>query len=694
MFRCLSVVLAGIMTITVARAQIVNTVAGNGSPMYLGDGGPGTQASLNDPTSIVLDKSGHLLIADQMNNVIRQLDLASGIITTFPTPSLDWPTGIDVDQYGNVFIADQYNCVIRKWTKSTNTWSVIAGNFSVNPPRPGPATASSLDDPTDVVVDARENVYICDWGSSQVLKVDGVTGNLSVLPTGSLGAPVRLCLDASGNVYIADEANDVVYEYDVTTGAFGTYASGFDGPTGIAFDAAGNLYVAEAYGNEIEMVAATTKLVTWVGGTGAAAFGGDGGPWLKASFNSPRDFAIDPSGIIYIADSHNNRVREVINCRAAVPLQGPATLCTGDTATYRDVDGIGVWVTSNPAILAVDQTGLVTGVTAGSATVTCAPLPGCPVADIATVTVMAGPAHLAPQTFDVCSGDSVLFNPVAGPASYAWNDGTTTGTRYGDVSGIYTVAVTDANACSTVDTFLIAQVYPLPVLSWPPDTILCKDQKVQLTVPAGLPTVRWQDGSNGDAYTVSAPGLYWVHVADQNGCTAADTLTVQRVDMGPPRFLPADTFICRGTTLHLGPSFVFQSYAWSTGSTQPVIDVTAGGDYVLEATDQDGCTWEAGTLVTVVTCKDAIYFPNAFTPNGDGVNEVFKPLVVGTVARYHLVVFDRWGATIFESNDPQNGWDGTRNGAALKAGAYVWFAEYQMAGGPAETTKGTLLLVR
>src|ERR1700748_253360 len=115
-------------------AQIISTIAGNGRAVFSGDGGQATSASLNIPSSIVIDKNGNLLIADQENSVIRKVDLTTGIITTIAgnggayhsgdgMPALQaalyGPTGLAIDNTGNLYIAEEFGSTIRKIDAAT-----------------------------------------------------------------------------------------------------------------------------------------------------------------------------------------------------------------------------------------------------------------------------------------------------------------------------------------------------------------------------------------------------------------------------------------------------------------------------------------------------------------------------------------------------------------------------------------------
>jgi gliding motility-associated-like protein len=100
---------------------------------------------------------------------------------------------------------------------------------------------------------------------------------------------------------------------------------------------------------------------------------------------------------------------------------------------------------------------------------------------------------------------------------------------------------------------------------------------------------------------------------------------------------------------------------------------------------------KAETNIVEQVC--VISFPNAFTPNNDGKNDLFKILNATNLQAYHLAIYSRWGQEVFETNDFSKGWDGKFNGRAQDQGVYVWFCDYHKNGVHKES-KGTVTLLR
>lgn len=156
--------------------------------------------------------------------------------------------------------------------------------------------------------------------------------------------------------------------------------------------------------------------------------------------------------------------------------------------------------------------------------------------------------------------------------------------------------------------------------------------------------------------------------------------------------LPADTILCSGNSLVLDAGAGYNSYRWQDGSTGQSIRVETAGIYWVKLM-RGTCTGADTVRVTVENCTPPIYFPNAFTPNGDGHNDLFRPVLSGHPVFYHFSIYNRWGQRIFDTTDPHKGWDGRIGGHDQGTGTYVWFCSYQFAGDKKMSKRGNFTLI-
>jgi gliding motility-associated-like protein len=193
---------------------------------------------------------------------------------------------------------------------------------------------------------------------------------------------------------------------------------------------------------------------------------------------------------------------------------------------------------------------------------------------------------------------------------------------------------------------------------------------------------------------VNGIGTYAVTVTDGNGCKGRDTSLIKTVNPLPKDFLNADTAICSYGTLELRPVSTFNRYVWSSGGIGSSVIVSQPGIYWLEATDGNACKGRDSITVLTKDCMKGFYVPNAFSPNSDGKNDLFRPLLFGSIKKYQFTIFNRWGEVVFQTYLVQNGWDGRSKGLILPSGVFVWTCTYELEGEVVKSEKGTVMLIR
>lgn len=360
-----------------SNAQIINTIAGNGSSFSSGDGGAATTAGIYGPNGVVFDKLGNLYITEYYSNTIRKVTPA-GIISTIAgtgiagysgdggpatNAQLSKPVKIAIDTLNNLYFADLNNNSIRKITPTGVITTVAGIGIAGYSGDGGLATASRLFHPSGVSCDRMGNIYIADYGNSVIRKVSSVGIITTIAGTGVAGSsgdggpataaqlnqPWGVTPDGTGNLYIADLVNHKVRKISssgtITTFA-GTGVAGFAGDGGAAisamlnqpacviFDQSGNMYISDQLNNRIRKIS-TSGIISTIAGNGIAGYSGDGGPATAAAINSTNDIAFDTLGRLVICDNTNNRVRRISNCVAAItthPLHD--TVPEGTNAIY------------------------------------------------------------------------------------------------------------------------------------------------------------------------------------------------------------------------------------------------------------------------------------------------------------------------------------------------------------------------
>ena len=334
----------------------IATVAGTGSCGYGGDGGPATSASLKLPAGVAVDTSGNVYIADTRNCLVRKV--TGGTIATFagtgscgsgggfggaPTSTdLGRPTGLALDSVGDLYIADSNNCRIEKVSGGTIT--TVAGNVTRQcgySGDGGSALGASLGYPNAVALDSSGTLYIADTNNCRIRKVTGgtittVAGNGLCFYTGDggaatsagLGDPFGVAVDG-GDLYLTDRSCRVrkVSGGTITTVA-GNGFCGYSGdggdatsaslgdPTAVVVVSDGNLYITDQLNCRIRKVSG--GVITTVAGSGTCGFNGDGGAATNARLASPAGIALDGAGNLYVADTGDNRIREVTAATSAI----------------------------------------------------------------------------------------------------------------------------------------------------------------------------------------------------------------------------------------------------------------------------------------------------------------------------------------------------------------------------------------
>lgn len=331
-------------------------VAGTGAKGFAGDGGPATQAQLNEPGGIARGPDGALYICDTANHRLRKLTSDGKISTVAGTGEKGWsgdggpataaklsePYEVRFDRAGNVFWVERLSHCVRKLEAKTGVIRTIAGTGTAGFSGDGePATKAQLNEPHSIGFDPAGNLYICDVKNHRLRKVDMRTGLISTLagtgekkptPDGvpfagaPLSGPRALDFDQAGNLWLAPREGNAILKLDLARGTVhhvaGTGAKGFTGDGGSAKDATlngpkglsvgpnGNVYIADTENHAVRMIDVKRGTIELIAGTGTRGDGPEGDP-LKCQLSRPHGIFVDADGSIFVGDTEARRVRVI-----------------------------------------------------------------------------------------------------------------------------------------------------------------------------------------------------------------------------------------------------------------------------------------------------------------------------------------------------------------------------------------------
>ena len=310
------------------QSWIITTAVGTGERGFAGDGGPAERAVLNGPFDVDFDSDGNLYFSDTFNHRIRRVDARTGVITTCAGSGeagyagdggpatcarLNEPYGIAIDKVANLYIADRHNHCVRRVDGASGVITTFAG-----------------------------------YGSSAEFDGDGGPASL-----GGMVEPNGLALDpAHRRLFIADVADHRVRVVDLAAGTIATFAgtgaakhsgdggpataAGVHGARAVKVAADGTVYILERQGSTLRAVDPRNGIITTVAGTGVRAYSGDDGPALAATFDAPKELAIDCDGNLLIVDTENHAIRQMdIRSGTVVTIAGGRKGTEGDGGPAR-----------------------------------------------------------------------------------------------------------------------------------------------------------------------------------------------------------------------------------------------------------------------------------------------------------------------------------------------------------------------
>jgi gliding motility-associated-like protein len=283
----------------------------------------------------------------------------------------------------------------------------------------------------------------------------------------------------------------------------------------------------------------------------------------------------------------------------------------------------------------------------------------------------------------ICNAVPVLLQVPSGAASYQWYNagnsivGANLNTFLASQTGDYSVEITNASGCSAIsNTVIVSFNASISVGIYNATPFPCEGDVVYLSTTQNFNQIDWTTGESGIQIAVTSSGNYGVTVVSSGGCTASKNIDI---DFLPKPMVEAGDNIASDCV----NGVLLQGIGDGTPTWEPALGLSNVNTFDVKAfptnttiyylTVDNGTCKATDSLIVSAECS-SVYMPSAFTPNGDGLNDVFKAFGMD-LQDFKLVIYNRWGEKIFQSQDIDLGWDGTYKGAPSPLGLYIWELE-------------------
>lgn len=280
----------------------------------------------------------------------------------------------------------------------------------------------------------------------------------------------------------------------------------------------------------------------------------------------------------------------------------------------------------------------------------------------------------------VCDGTPAVVTVTTNADTVRWNTGVTTKALTITDPGTYWVMVKNTYGCSRGDTFDVA-AKPSPVLNLDDSTAICPDETITLNAFYPGATYLWNTGATSSSLAVNTTGVYYV-TSTLDNCSSRDTIAVNAkkiavANAGPDVVVMENNSIRLNATQHPDNA----TYAWTPSFTlsdpliaDPIATPAATTEYTVNVTSVDGCTAQDKMLVTI---QYLLNIPNAFSPNGDAINDKWRIYNINRYPLCRVSIFNRYGQQMFSSVGYREPWDGTFKGSPLSPATYYYVIELE-----------------
>jgi gliding motility-associated-like protein len=391
-------------------------------------------------------------------------------------------------------------------------------------------------------------------------------------------------------------------------------------------------------------------------------------------------------------------VLSVIDINPVVDAGNNQSICQGEsatlTATSSNANVTYNWTPGN------QTTASITVNTAGSYIVTATDANGCFGVDTVVVTVFATPVPDLGANVSICGNESVTLSSAGSFTTYEWSTNETTSTITVSNADTYSLTVTDANGCAGTDDVVVSVLGDLVIEL--DDFTVCSGEAVTITAPVGFTTYSWTSGETTQSIIATQQGEYTVQVTDDNGCNGAAISNVSYYTY-TVEATANPSVINKGETAQLtavvsGGSGNY-TYSWTPAQgldnstiANPVATPDDTTVYTVTVTDiTNECAAGTDTTLVEVILESRFAVPDAFTPDGDGKNDLFEIFTSGNITVSEFRIYNRWGELI---HDATSGWDGIYKGEPQPVGTYGYYAVLINADGSKEIIKNAFTLIR
>jgi len=704
--------------------------------------GQGTAATFFEPDALIIDNIGNLYVSDQNNNLIRKIT-PSGLVSTFAgngstgavngpgtTASFNIPRGLAIDNAGNVYVADQGNNLIREITP-TGVVSTFAGNGAAGFTNAASLT-STFNTPTAVAVDAGGNFYVSDSGNGVIRKITAA-GVVSTFATG-LNYPRELRVDGTGNVYVVEQSGYCLDRIS-PNGVVTKIVTGLSGSIGLALDGKGNLYLGD--GNSVRKVIISGYTIdkTLPAGLSFDPATGiiSGTPTVLSSATDYTVTAYNGGGssttVVNIAVGLTKVLKQSI---ITMPLQIPNSLDASNDynpdATSNNTETPITYTSSNTAVATITPDGLVHVIAPGVSIITAnqagddnytaatpvqqtltvteylyVALPAIPIKTICDIDFSANAATSEPKIPMTYSSSNVNVATISDQGLiHITGAGVTTITVSQNASPPLYVSATPQSQTLTVTlpvtpSISIGAQYTAP----------CIDSTVTFTATINNggtnPFYQWKLNGNdagANANTFTSNGFANGDIVTctctntDNSCVggfpvSSNSVAVSLLQPTTPKvsIVASVNSVYPGVPIMLTASVSNASgtigYQWQVNGTN-----AGTGNATFTSTDFSDADIVTCTITTTAACSTPatsntvkinivtkLNIPNTFTPNGDGINDTWDISGIADYPNCLVNIYNRYGALVFKSKGYYRPWDGTVNGAVVPVSTYYYVIE-------------------